>query len=111
MICTDDITNDTVEFFLSGWKKSGHPGSDIDVEIIKISRDETAAQIKITELRTEIMAGEGPDLFILATDLPYVTPDTRMTQLLFPIPEKFLYADVFLPLDSYLKAEQFVSGM
>lgn len=109
IVCTDYIAYDTVELAVSSWKKSGREGSNLEVEIIKISRDETAAQIKITELRTEIMAGEGPDLFIFSTDLPYVTPDTRITHMLFPNPEKFLYADVFLPLDSYLKESSYIN--
>ena len=109
VICTDYITYDTVESVVSSWKKSGRVGSGIDVEIVKISRDETAAQIKITEIRTEIMAGKGPDLFVFASDLPYVTPETRITHMLFTIPEKFLYADVFLPLDSYLKESSYIT--
>lgn len=52
--------------------------------------DETAA--KAMQLRTEIMAGQGPDLFLLCAD----------NRLLFPDPDKQMRAGVFLDLGPYM---------
>lgn len=57
-------------------------------------------------LRTEIMAGGGPDVFIMETHLDGAdlgaSADLGRGQALFPFPEKIIEAGLFLPLDDYM---------
>ncbi len=69
------------------------------VELVEIPSDETAAETRIKELRTEIMSGGGPDVFILGN---------RSGPKLFENPEKAMYSDVFLPLDDYMNAAEYM---
>ena len=52
-------------------------------------------------LRTEIMAGTGPDLFLTSTVYNPSAQDIRDT--LFTFPEKNMEAGLFLPLDDYME--------
>lgn len=69
------------------------------VELVEIPSDETAAETRIKELRTEIMSGGGPDVFILGN---------RSGPKLFENPEKAMYSDAFLPLDDYMNAAEYM---
>lgn len=60
-VCTDEIHRDTVEALAEDWKKMNH-GSD--VEIISIPQDDSLAESKIIELRTEIMSGGADRMFL-----------------------------------------------
>ena len=51
-------------------------------------------EITLERIRTEIMAGEGPDVFIIMT---------KGSNSLFPIPEKAMQEGVFLTLDEYIQ--------
>ncbi len=71
--------------------------SDFKIEIIP--KEEAARKSMLTKLRTEIMSGEGPDVFIMGCDgSPYGTMD-----MLFPIPEKAMQNGLLLPLDDYME--------
>ena len=110
VICTDWSTYDEVKDAVSCWKAFGREGFTIQTEIIRIPSDKVSAEIKIQELRTEIMAGKGPDLFIMASNEPYFYHDDYNAEIhmLFPNPEKAMYSDIFLPLDDYLKNAEFI---
>lgn len=71
----------------------------IKVELVEIPSDETAAETRIKELRTEIMSGGGPDVFIFGN---------RSGPKLFENPEKAMYSDTFLPLDDYMNAAEYM---
>ena len=51
-------------------------------------------EIALERIRTEIMAGEGPDVFIMTA---------KMVDALFPIPEKAMQEGIFLTLDHYIQ--------
>lgn len=52
-------------------------------------------EIALDKIRTDIMAGGGPDVFIVAT---------RGSNSIFPVPEKAMHEGLFLPLDSYIQS-------
>ena len=110
VICTDWSTYDEVKGSVRRWKTFSRKYSTIQTEIIRIPSDKVAAEIKIQELRTEIMAGKGPDLFIMESNEPYFydTDYHGEIHMLFPNPEKAMYSDIFLPLDDYLKDAEFI---
>jgi len=61
-------------------------------------------QNTLNRIRTEIMSGEGPDVFIVGcpggSSLVHEEP-------LFNVPEKALEMDLFLPLDEYIENAQY----
>lgn len=59
-----------------------------------------ARETAISRLRTEIMSGGGPDVFIAQCN-------EWSQELLFPIPEKAMELDLFLPLDEYIAAAEY----
>lgn len=61
---------------------------------------------RLTSLRTEMMAGKGPDLFICAQDTFY-SPEGR-GQALFPFPDQAMENHIFLPLDEYIANAQYM---
>lgn len=56
----------------------------------------------LTHIRTEIMAGKGPDVFICDCIDPYYLGGGTESQALFPFPEKAMDNKIFLPLDEYI---------
>lgn len=71
-----------------------------DVEVEYIPADGADRESMIKHLKTELMSGSGPDLFLVDT---YIKNDVPM----FPIPEQMLERRVFLPLDEYIENAQF----
>lgn len=60
----------------------------------------------ITHLRTEIISGKGPDLFIISSG--YWSDGERPNDgPLFPFPEKSMYNGLFMPLDKYIENAKF----
>ncbi len=55
----------------------------------------------IARLRTEIMSGKGPDIFLLGSNRRDIEP-------LFKVPEKNIANGVFLPLNSYIENAEFM---
>ena len=103
VVCTDSYSYEYVKNTVERWKYLQREGSSIEVEIVTIPKDDTAAEVKITEIRTEIMSGDGPDLFIIKVPLSRAVAEDRADTLLFSNPEKVMYSNIFLPLDTYLK--------
>ena len=81
--------------FLFSLKESGGL-ENIVLEVIPESGAER--DTAITRIRTELMAGGGPDVFIV--DCPV---NTDYTEAIFPYPEKVMEAGLFLPLDEYME--------
>lgn len=108
VVCTDAGAYEYVDGALRNWKKYRCEDRELEVEIINIPSDETSAEVKVTELRTEIMSGEGPDVFVFANSLPTVWKEERRDVMLFPNPEKAMYSDLFLPMDSYLEESEYI---
>lgn len=103
-IVTDLSNKDTIETYVKIWKKI-NAGQEIDV--ISIPEDRSAAEPQITRLRTEIMSGGGPDIFILSSNINYDTDNA--VACLFPDPEKAMNSNLFLPLDDYLAEAQHIN--
>ena len=89
-ICVDSGTEGIGSMIADGWSNLNE---GMKTDLVVIPADETAAQAKIKELRTEIMSGGGPDVFLLSAD---------SNQRLFEDPKKTMYSDTFLPLDDYM---------
>lgn len=99
-ICTDNSNKRTVDDYVKVWEKI-NDGQEI--EIVSIPENASAAEPQITQLRTEIMSGSGPDIFIMSSSI--ATTDDAALQL-FPDPEKAMNSNLFLPLDNYLAKAQ-----
>lgn len=102
LVSAEQAVQSTVDTF-ELYHKAGQGGPEaIETEIIPSSG--AARSTALTRIRTEIMAGEGPDVFVS------VCPDlTTSAPGLFPFVEKAMAAGYFLPLDDYLeKKAQFI---
>lgn len=92
-----------VKGFLETVADLGGP-EDGEAEYIPASGSERKSVL--TQLRNEIMAGSGPDVFIVISgnDRSNLEDDDP----LFPFPEKSMASGLFLPLDSYIENAQFL---
>ena len=61
-ICIDATKQAEMEILVNDWKVM-EEGADIELIVIPTEKNE--AELKLSELRTEVMAGEGPDIFLL----------------------------------------------
>ena len=99
-ICIDQLTSivgDESDRFLTQLEidlksRIQAAGGPENIEFDSIPNEGSARKIAIERIRTEIMAGEGPDVFIVAS-----------SNWLFPIPEKAMQEGVFLTLDEYIQ--------
>lgn len=86
----------------------GRDLGEIQLEVIPSSpesADEREATLQ--RIRTEIMTGEGPDVFIACTE--GTLGESLASSRLFPFVEKSIEEGIFLPLDSYMEQFQMVS--
>lgn len=101
-VCVDSVLKEPARSLLGTYERI-HEG--IRTELIVIPSDEAQAEARITQIRTELMAGEGPDVFLVQSPDPaWAEP----TPVLFDNPEKMLYSQIFLPLDSYMAQTQYM---
>ncbi len=90
---------DVVDFAVEYEEK--HP--DIDIVTTLLLNDNTErAEAEMKKMRTKIMAGKGPDLFILQG----VTPGEQEMTYLFPNVNKTMQNGVFACLDKYMEKDQ-----
>ena len=73
--------------------------TEIAVRFIAPKGDERETELR--KLKTEIMAGKGPDLFLIGYG-------TEIETMLFPSPEKSMQNKLFLPLDGYLENAKYM---
>ncbi len=73
--------------------------NNLELELEVLPQEAEDLHSRLTSLRTEIMSGKGPDLFILSTDWGDCFANQER---LFPNPEKAAAGDFFLPVDHYL---------
>lgn len=81
------------------------PGAGTEFTVLTETIPEEGADREnaLTRIRTEILAGKGPDVFICDTALMrWEGP------VLFPFPRQVMENRVFLPLDSYLEKAGFI---
>ena len=78
---------------------------EVELEVLPVNAKDLSA--RLTRLKTEILAGGGPDVFLLTCDMPN-GGGWMAQERLFPNPEKAMYAGYFLPLDEYIENAQFM---
>lgn len=87
--------------FLNRTKELGGP-EQIEVEYLPKEGEQRKAAL--SRIRTEIMSGEGPDVFLVMCG----RTNPNGEDALFPFPEKVMKENLFLPLDKYLENAQFL---
>ena len=90
-----------VEAFQSIIERAGFSPDDIELEVIPSDESQaTERSATLQRIRTEIMTGGGPDVFVCVCDpiRKFNVADDR----LFPYPEKAMESGFFLPLDQYV---------
>ena len=86
-------------------------GVETEYEFLVLPDNTEDRETELTRLRTEIMAGEGPDAFILNATIPgYVTDLSTMepTEALFPNVEKSMYSHLFLDLEDMAQSSEII---
>ena len=84
---------------------------DIELEFAPKCGDERDAYM--TALRTEIMAGKGPDVFVTLSGYGSHWDDASLSKLcredsLFQFPKQAMERNMFLPLDDYIEKARFM---
>ncbi len=79
-------------------------GLKVELEVLPTKDGEY--QSALTHMRTEIMAGNGPDVFYLSGFGS--CEDSLPTDTLFPNPEHAMASKFFLPLDKYIENARFM---
>ncbi len=95
-----DSCKETMESFLATVAQMGGP-SDVILEVLPGSGTERKTALQ--NIRTEMMSGAGPDLFIVLCG-----GSVNEGEALFEIPEKTMQLGAFLPLDEYIENAQFM---
>lgn len=74
----------------------GQYGGPEDVELEILSGDPTERAAALTHLKTEILSGGGPDVFLCVCDW------WSISDVLFHYPQQAMKRNIFLPLDEYI---------
>lgn len=89
---------------------------NITLEFITLPMDELERQTALQSMRTEIMAGEGPDIFLMASwDQDTMTWDSNSgmeyprVEPLFKSVEDAMDNRVFLDLDEYIEKSEYIN--
>ena len=73
-------------------------GAPQGVEFQYLPQEGEEREAALAHVRTEILSGKGPDLFLCSTEYP-----TSDAQALFRFPEQAMGRRIFLPLDPYME--------
>ncbi len=94
------------DFLADNVKLLGGP-EDIEIEVIPAEGAER--DVALTRVRTEVMAGGGPDVFIVSSATA-PNPEKMQAELksLFLMPEKTKELGLFYPLDEYIENAQYM---
>lgn len=98
-ICVESYFEQDMKILIDAWE---YFNKGLKAELIVIPENRDEAEIKVSEIRTEILAGGGPDVFLMYNRDPLIWLD-EPTPSLFPNPEKAMHTGVFLPLDNYME--------
>ena len=107
-ICLDESLEQDMEELIRYLEASGN---ETEYELLVLPEDTEDREPELTRIRTEIMAGEGPDAFILSTAIPgaVLDPSTGETmESLFPNVEKSMYSHLFLDLEDMVQQSEIV---
>lgn len=84
-------------------------GVETEYELLVLPSRAEDREAELTRLRTEIMAGGGPDAFVLGAVLPGTMMDEGKSQEpLFPNVEKSMYSHLFLDLEDMAQNSEIV---
>lgn len=84
-------------------------GVETEYELLVLPSRTEDREAELTRLRTEIMAGGGPDAFVLGAVLPGTMMDEGKSQEpLFPNVEKSMYSHLFLDLEDMAQNSEIV---
>lgn len=101
-ICVNSTNQAAINILVGEWQEL-EEGSEVELIVLPTDKDE--AEMKLSELRTEVMAGKGPDIFLLECVWPeYEESDNG----LFVDLEKTMETGLFLPLDEYIKNAKYI---
>ena len=102
VICVEADLEDTVQEAVDYLTATGNTTS---YELLVLPRETQEREQLATRLRTEIMAGKGPDAFILGTVDPLAA---EPLEGLFPDPEKAMRSHLFLDLEELVRKSELV---
>ena len=91
--------SDVISFLLA-------QGDTTQYQLEILPTEEARRETELTRLRTEIMAGEGPDAFVLNTYMPGVLDPLEP---LFPNVEKSMYSHLFLDVEEMVQNSEIVA--
>lgn len=89
--------------------------SSVEIEIAPIREDER--DVYLTSLRTEMMSGGGPDVFVCGAGIGYhmkemngkfIDGEYVKSEPLFNFPQQVMERNMFLALDDYIEKAQFM---
>lgn len=83
----------------------GGTPSGMEAQLEVLPTEESEYDMALTRMRTEIMAGSGPDVFYLTC---FDGDNGIFLDCLFPNPEHAMASGFFLPLDSYIEDARFM---
>ena len=80
-----------------------------DVELEMMPSQGAERSSRMTRLRTEMMAGQGPDVFIVAHTTEYdPREENTVNSSIFLMPEKSMNLGLFYPLDDFIDKARFM---
>ncbi|MEY8313369.1 hypothetical protein AALA61_15675 [Oscillospiraceae bacterium 42-9] len=112
---TKRINGEEEPISLQTWIENMGGPSDIEIEIAPIRENER--DIYLSSLRTEMMSGGGPDVFVCRTGIGYHKKETNgkliegeyiKSEPLFNFPQQVMERSMFLALDDYIEKAQFM---
>lgn len=106
VICADESFREDLKELISYLAATGN---ETEYELLVLPDDTEDREPELTRLRTEIMAGEGPDAFILDATIPgTVTDSGEPLEALFPNVEKSMYSHLFLDLEEMVQNSEII---
>ena len=106
ILCEDfwaDVAGESLQDIVSYYYPS------ISLEFVTLTdSDQNEREMQLTNIRTEIMAGKGPDIFICNTWQPECIEEDRKEPL-FRDPVKAMQNGTFLDLDPYIAASEIMN--
>ena len=94
---------ESIQRILAYWQES-HPGVQVSLEVLPDNEEERKAALQ--KLRTEIMAGKGPDVFLLPAGSTISVPDFAWLDPLFQNVEQAMRNKLFLDLTEYFDSDE-----
>ena len=96
-------TEQTCENLMNGFLDTlALMGGPDDIELELVPEKGAARKNALTRIRTEMMSGKGPDVFIVQCGT------MSDWEVLFPMPEKTMRSGAFLSLDTYIENAQYM---